>query len=268
MLLVLDVHNDGSPRRIVTSHDLELVPQRPHHELVEVAHTASVEEAALLSSIGHEDEDAAVAAREAALSTGITDAESGITIAKLGPWQRLTMRCYANVGSGKIHARYIPVCTAGMRYEYEIEINSAAMERLRPAQRTEFVDSCPLGLLEFSEADGSVRLADVSLLNNPTELKRLARTHSATDEPLLRVTAREGRFVFEVETTGALTAVQVVRGAMSGLINKLETIRQEVATSSGAAGGVEGDAALEDTEAAAAALDAAAAAAAAGGGVM
>lgn len=244
----------------MTSHDLELVPQQPHHELVEVAHTASEEEAALLSSIGHGDEETAAAAEAAARSTGITDAESGITIVKLGPWQRLTMRCYANVGYGKIHARYIPVSTAVMRYDYEIEINSAAVERLRPAQRAEFVEQCPIGLLEFSEADESVRVADVSLLNNPTELKRLAQNASVTDEPLLRVTAREGRFLFEVETTGALTAVQVVRGAMAALINKLETIRQEVATSSGAAGDVEGDEGVEETAAAATAVAAAAAA--------
>ncbi len=229
VLLVLDVHNDASPKRIVTSRDLEVIPLADHHTMVEVAHAASMEEAAELAAIGAPEDGAG--GPEA-------DAESAIAIVKLGPWQRVRLRAHAKLGWGKIHARFIPVCTAIMNYDYEVDINSAAMERLGAEDRRAFVEACEPGLFEFVHDGETVRVADVTRMANHMEVERLASTMSATDAPLVRVTRRPGRFRFEVETTGALSAVQVVRGALGALIGKLDSIRQAVAAAAGTGVGV------------------------------
>jgi DNA-directed RNA polymerase II subunit RPB3 len=226
VLIVLDVHNDASPKRLVTSHDLIIVPSAPHHTLVEVAHTASAEEEAALSALVPDE------SRE-------TD---GIVLVKLGPWQHLRLRAYARVGWGKIHARFCPVCTAVMRVQYDLHLNSAAVERLRPSDRRLLVERCEPGLLEYVEDTDTVRVHDLSLLRNPTALKKLARDLAAGDEPLLTVSQRENRFLFDVETTGALTGIQVVRSAMRVLVQKLESIRHVVSVS---AGTVVGEAVVE-----------------------
>lgn len=226
---MLDVHNDASPKRIVTSRDLEVIPLADHHTMVEVAHAASMEEAAELAAIG---------APEDGMGGAEADAESAIAIVKLGPWQRVRLRAHAKLGWGKIHARFIPVCTAIMKYDYEVDINSAAMERLGSEDRRAFVEACEPGLFEFVQDGETVRVADVTRMANHMEVERLAATMSVTDAPLVRVTRRPGRFRFEVETTGALSAVQVVRGALGALVGKLDSIRQAVASAAGTGVGV------------------------------
>jgi DNA-directed RNA polymerase II subunit RPB3 len=214
--IVLNVRNDGSPKRVVTSRDLRVVPKTTHHQKVDIAHAASVAEEALLRV--REEDGSETPAR--------------IVICKLGPHQHLSVQCSAKLGIGKLHAKWSPA-TVAMRYGVELRVNSESVDQLTMEQRQDFIDRTPRGLFQLEE-DGSLLIRDEAKATNVDEIMRVGRELAKKGaEPLVDARERTDRVIFDVETNGSLTALQVVRSALRRLQAKLTEVRKEVAASDG-----------------------------------
>jgi DNA-directed RNA polymerase II subunit RPB3 len=211
--IVLNVRNDGSAKRVVTSRDLKIVPKQVSHQHLEIAHTASAAEEAALKF--REDDGTEVPAR--------------IVICKLGPHQHVSVQCTARLGIGKLHAKWSPAVVA-MKYEVEIRVNDEAVDQLTLEQRDEFVKAVAPNLLNMTE-DGRIVVDDLSAAKNVDEIMRIAREMAKNPaEPLVDAREIPDRFIFEVETNGSLSAHQVVRSALRRLQAKLGEVRREIVT--------------------------------------
>ena len=141
--LVLDVQNDESEMRIVTSRDLRIVPRATHHVKLEVAHTSGPEEEETIR-----------------MATGDAPYEPGIPIVKLGPYQALKIRAVAKLGIGKLHAKFAPA-TVAMRYQAAIDVNTEAVDSVSMEKREGFVAACPPDLFSVA-ADGRIQVNDLA----------------------------------------------------------------------------------------------------------
>lgn len=194
------------PIRNVTTADLEWwvdgmwVKEHPHFE---VAHFADRAEAHACEKDG------------------------GILITKLGKSQSLSLCCDCRVGIGRIHYKWSPVCTVAMTYVPEIRINPEVAEACTAEELQQFVMDCQVGLFEFREDTKQVVVADASILANRIDVEgigmELARSKKMS-ENLVTITYKPNTYIFEVESTGALTPAQIVLSALQVLERKLAKV--------------------------------------------
>jgi DNA-directed RNA polymerase II subunit RPB3 len=93
-----------------------------------------------------------------------------IVIVKLKKNQELKLRATARKGTGKDHAKFIPVATAVFQYVPEITINDKLMDELTEEQKQEWIASCPNPVFKYNEHTRKVRTRSLQL-----------RRHSCTD---------------------------------------------------------------------------------------
>ena len=93
-------------------------------------------------------------------------------------------------------------------------------------QRQELVDCCPKEVFDRDEYTGAVKIARAQDCIFCREcIYTLEDFRRLPEDPLaVEVIHNPDKFTFTVETTGALTAQQVVTDAISRLKEKLETI--------------------------------------------
>lgn len=223
VLLTLDVANEATDPEaeavVVTSCDLNVTwPAEwygPGECPFEVAHFAHPRD------------------REAA------SADTGIVIVKLGPGQRLTVSAVARLGIGKIHAKFNPTCTVAMRHEPLIRLNRDLVEQLKPGDKRAFVAGCTPGVFSFDKASGQVILEDPHKANNIEEIRKVGATLAKKygfAENIVSVGHVPDKFMFAVETTGALAPADILDAALTVMLGKMRTVMDACAvlTASGA----------------------------------
>lgn len=210
--LVLDVTAPGGPDddpTKVTSRDLQFVSPLAA-ERFEVAHYVSREE-------------------EEACTPAGGDA-GGIVLAKLAPGQRLAVRAVAQLGIGKMHAKWNPTATVAMRYEPEITMNADLLERVSSKHKREFVKLCQPQVFAYDSTTDSIVVKDASRANNLDEIRKvgaaIAKSYS-TSENIVSVGFVPERYNFTVETSGALAPEQIVQSALSRLVQKMGMLQLE-----------------------------------------
>lgn len=137
---------------------------------------------------------------------------SDILLAKLGPGQELEARLYCVRGRGRDHAKFSPVATAFYRLHPEVRL-------LRPVagEAARRLAGCfPAGVLRLDEA-GCAQVAD----QRPDVGSREWMRHEDLKDTV-QVALRPDHFIFQVESTGALSAAQLVREAFKLLIVKCD----------------------------------------------
>ncbi|GBG31293.1 DNA-directed RNA polymerase II subunit rpb3 [Hondaea fermentalgiana] len=154
------------------------------------------------------------------------DLPSGITIVKLGPGQRIKCDCIAVKGISKIHAKWCPVSVATFAYDPEIELNDALMDELDLAKKQEFVKSCPADVFNLDEQTEKVSVSKRSACMFCDECVKLGETwkRSHEEDNVVSVSQVPNRFIFSVETTGALKPDEAVFSALKVLQDKLTLI--------------------------------------------
>lgn len=186
----------------VTSKDL-----RSSNELVHPAHFLS----------GDEQDDAQ---------------DEGISIVKLGPGQKLKLKATARVGISKEHAKWCPVAVATYRFWPDIHINDEQMATLTLEQKQEIVDSCSDRILELDEVSGDVRAVedawDICTYTEDLKFTQNAMKKRPEDEDFVTVTPSTSRFIFHVESTGAMDADEIVKSALKVLRNRLNYLLAEL----------------------------------------
>eukprot|EP00514_Thraustochytrium_sp_LLF1b_P009991 CAMPEP_0184550462 /NCGR_PEP_ID=MMETSP0199_2-20130426/20202_1 /TAXON_ID=1112570 /ORGANISM="Thraustochytrium sp., Strain LLF1b" /LENGTH=341 /DNA_ID=CAMNT_0026945339 /DNA_START=224 /DNA_END=1245 /DNA_ORIENTATION=+ len=205
----LDVtHDTDEPVRIVTSSDL-----KSNHEHAEAVQYQSTEE-------------------EYSVADFTQNLPPGITIVKLGPGQSVKCKCVAKKGISKIHAKWCPVSVATFSYEPKIELNDEAIDELSDKQRKEFVASCPVDVYKLEERSGKISVDEQKrrkcmFCDECVKLSDGWRT-SVEDDPFVTVSTEPNKYIFSVETTGALKPEEVVFSALKVLQNKLQLLGRKV----------------------------------------
>mmetsp|Transcript_19266 Transcript_19266/g.32168 ORF Transcript_19266/g.32168 Transcript_19266/m.32168 type:complete len:343 (+) Transcript_19266:80-1108(+) len=202
------VHETDAPVRIVTSSDL-----KTNNENVEAVTYSSHEEAYFASS-----------------TNPASDEASGITIVKLAPGQKVKCHCIALKGISKIHAKWCPVSVATFAYVPKVELNEAVIDELTDAQAQEFVNSCPTRVFSLDEQQGKISVENSAACMFCDECSKLGDLwkKNSQDDNVVSISTEPNRFIFSVETTGALKPDEVVFSSLRVLQGKLQLLHRKI----------------------------------------
>ncbi|CAM9451556.1 unnamed protein product [Chrysoparadoxa australica] len=151
----------------------------------------------------------------------------GILLAKLSKGQSIHLEAIAKKGIAKEHAKWSPVCVATYMFDPIIEINEDQAEKLTPSERESIVEVCPVKVYGIAPRTGALEVRNRRECMFCDECTSLAKAlkERPEDEPVVKVTPREDRFIFSVETNGSISAEEVMLGALEAINNKLLTVR-------------------------------------------
>jgi DNA-directed RNA polymerase subunit D len=134
----------------------------------------------------------------------------GIPIIKLGKDQKLTLEAEAILGKGKEHAKWQPA-VVGYKYYPEIKI-SGKCDDCR-----ECVDVCPINILKQNK--GTIKVTDEKkciLCNSCVEV---------CEKGIISVKGNDKKFIFKIESTGALHPREIVEKACEILEEKTKELK-------------------------------------------
>lgn len=203
--MVFNGGNDDDLVTTVTSADLKVVHAEDEDPNVEVVNFGSREEA----QMAYED---------------------GISIVKLGKGQRVRLVCHAVKGIAKEHSKWSPVATCALKYDPIVKLNEDMLDGYTLEQKQRLVDCCPTNVYELEEGAGyNARV----VIRNATdcifcrECLHQAEEMRAAPEDQLAIDVRHStnKFYFTVETTGSLSAREVVRDALGIMEEKLNKLQ-------------------------------------------
>jgi DNA-directed RNA polymerase II subunit RPB3 len=160
--------------------------------------------------------------------------DEGISIVKMGPGQKLKFKAIARLGIAKEHAKWSPVAVATYKFWPEIYINLEEMAALSTEQKQMLINTCPDRILELDEVTGEVRAAenawDICTYTEDLDYAQKSLKKRREDEDFVVVRHSKDRFVFNVETTGAIDADECVMAALRVLKKRLNDLARELET--------------------------------------
>lgn len=158
--------------------------------------------------------------------------DEGISIVKMTSGQRLKLKAIARLGIAKEHAKWSPVAVATYRFWPEIEINEEQMSALSMEQKQTLIDACPDQILELDELSGEVRAVEnaweIATYTEDLDFAQRALKKRPEDDDFVKVRHSTNKFIFSVESTGAMDADEILMGAMKVLKKRLNNIAREL----------------------------------------
>lgn len=144
--------------------------------------------------------------------------DEGISIVKLGPGQRLKLKAIARMGISKEHAKWCPVAVATYRFWPIITINEEACNMLTLEQKQELVDACPDRILDLNEITGNLVAVEnafemATFTEDLNEVQKSMKKRQEDDD-FVSVVHSTDRFVFSVESTGAMDAEDILLSSL------------------------------------------------------
>mmetsp|Transcript_13361 Transcript_13361/g.19666 ORF Transcript_13361/g.19666 Transcript_13361/m.19666 type:complete len:325 (+) Transcript_13361:121-1095(+) len=158
--------------------------------------------------------------------------DEGIAIVKMGPGQRLKFKAIARMGISKEHAKWCPVAVATYRFWPVITINEEQCSTLTMEQKMEIVDCCSDRILEIDEVTGNLQAVEnaheLATFTEDLKFTQNAMKKNPEDDDFVTVVQSTDRFLFSVESTGAMDADEIVLSALRVLKERLNYLAQEV----------------------------------------
>ncbi|KAJ2064482.1 DNA-directed RNA polymerase core subunit rpc40 [Coemansia sp. S146] len=145
-----------------------------------------------------------------------------ILITKLRPGQLIDCEIHCQKGVGKDHAKYSPVATASYRLLPEIQI----LEDITGDDAELFRNCFPPGVVEVVN-EGGVRKAKVVNARKDTVSREVLRHKEF--EGKVRLTRVRDHFIFNVESTGAISPETLVSRALDVLMEKCDISKAALA---------------------------------------
>jgi len=149
--------------------------------------------------------------------------DNGILIVKLRKGQELKLRAIAKKGVGKEHAKWSPVCVVTYHFDPDVKINSSKIDELSEVKKQEWVNSCPTKVFKYDEDTKKVEIENASNCMFCKECKKKAEDYEKPD--MVSIAPKLDRFIFSVETTGALRPEDIFLYALDVLKRKLANLQ-------------------------------------------
>jgi DNA-directed RNA polymerase II subunit RPB3 len=132
-----------------------------------------------------------------------------ITVVKLAKNQCIDFEMVAKKGIGKIHAKWSPVSTVIMRKEPIVELDQEKLNNeLSEEQRRVFVNKCPRKVFSFNNQR---KIIDIENSDNCSLCQECIKfTQECGVEKAVKIGENDNKFIFTVESTGALPPEQIV----------------------------------------------------------
>lgn len=147
----------------------------------------------------------------------ITPVSDKIPITKLSKEQKLKLEAYARLGRGKNHAKWQPVSMCTYKYFPDIRIENKECDACGKC-----VEICPRKVL-----DKRGNKIQISNLINCTLCQDCVDI-CPKNPPAIEVKWEEGKFIFNIESTGALPPERAIKEAIILLTTQLDTFMEEI----------------------------------------
>ena len=150
-----------------------------------------------------------------------------ITLVKLAKNQILDFDLVAKKGIGKIHAKWSPVATVVMRKQPIVELDHEKLNKeLNEQEKRTFVKKCPRKVYAFNEAR---KVIDIENSDNCSLCQECVKyTQEEGIERGVKISENDYKFIFTVESTGALDPDEIVFRAMKILFDKLTSLQDSI----------------------------------------
>ena len=153
--------------------------------------------------------------------------EPPITIVKIAKNQLVEFECIAKKGIGKVHAKWSPVSTCIMRKQPIVELDQEKLNKLMTEdQKREFVKKCPRKVFGFNNQRKIIDIENSDNCSLCQECVKFSQDQGV--EKAVKIGEKDLKFMFTVESTGALPADEIVVTAMKILQNKLTTLQEQM----------------------------------------
>lgn len=141
-----------------------------------------------------------------------------VEITKLTEGQTIHMYIRAIKGTGSMHAKWSPVCTAFYRLLPKITIDP----EMKPETKKFLVDTCPMGVFDIEDS-GAVRVKDLRKCTMCRECQRHERLKGH-----LTLAKQNNHYEFTVESLGVRSAPDLVKEALQVLMDKCMKMKEVV----------------------------------------
>ena len=136
------------------------------------------------------------------------------------------------MGISKEHAKWCPVAVATYRFWPIITINAEACNMLTMEQKQELVDACPDRILELDDVTDNLVAAEnayeMATFTEDLKTTQEAMKKRPEDEDFVSVVQSTDRFIFSVESTGAMDAEDILLSSLRVLKDRLNYLAAEV----------------------------------------
>uniref|UniRef100_A0A6G1S6G5 DNA-directed RNA polymerases I and III subunit RPAC1 n=1 Tax=Aceria tosichella TaxID=561515 RepID=A0A6G1S6G5_9ACAR len=142
-----------------------------------------------------------------------------ILIAKLSKNQEIDLRLHAVKGIGRDHAKFSPVATAAYKLMPDIKLK----ERLVGEQAKRFKDSFSDGVVELIGDEGEAKVVNARIDSGSRNIFRHADLKDKVQYDLIK-----DHYIFNIESTGAIPAIDIFLQSCDILGSKCETFLKEL----------------------------------------
>ena len=151
--------------------------------------------------------------------------EDPIRLMMLSKNQQLDLTMVAKKGIGKTHAKWSPVSTCAMRKQPVVKIDDEQINKaLSMEQKQTFVAKCPRKVFGINQLKQTVEIENADQCSLCQECTRYASEVSLPARSV-QIGENDNRFIFTVESTGALPPEEIVLRALQILKGKLDFLK-------------------------------------------
>jgi DNA-directed RNA polymerase subunit D len=143
-----------------------------------------------------------------------------IIIAKLGKTSSLVFEAYAQLGQGKDHAKFQPVCTIGYKYYPDVKIDNSKFKNADEMKKV--ADLCHAHVMEVK--DGKLNLVE----NYVKKCDLCAACDRAAPKGAIKVSYTPNKFIFTIEGTGAHNIQDVLSKAVQIFLEKADEFEERI----------------------------------------